>query len=103
MRLSVRFADKWFVIPCGEGENSIQWLVEETIRRSNGANMSEKLPFSAQNFEAVLAQGGGKLDPNDAINEVLKDNDFVHLSGKCDVCTILYSISVQSCVRSIDR
>ncbi|XP_078343287.1 histidine ammonia-lyase-like [Oculina patagonica] len=81
MRLSVRFEGKWFVVPCGEGENSIQWLIEETIRRSNGANGSEKLPFTAQNIEAVLAQGGGKLDANDAIKEVLNDNDFVHLSA----------------------
>lgn len=42
--------------------------------------------------KAVLAQGGGRLNPNDAINEVLNDNDFVHLSGKYsvvfDTCSI---------------
>lgn len=83
MRLSVRLDNKWFVIACGNGGNSIQWLIEETVRRWKRANGSgpQKLHFSAQNIEAVLAQGGGKLDANDAINEVLNDNDFVHLFG----------------------
>lgn len=85
MRLSVQFNEKWYVVPCGEGGNSVQWLIEETIRRSEGASGSEKSPSTAQNFEAVLAQGGGRLNPNDAINEVLNDNDFVHLSGKYSV------------------
>lgn len=78
MRLSVRFNGKWFVVPCGEGENSIKWLIEETVRRSK----AEKLHFTAKALEAVLAQGGGKLDPKDAINQVLNDSDFVRLSGK---------------------
>ena len=82
MRLNVRFNDKWFVVPCGEGRNTVQWLIEETIRRSEGAGGSEKSPLTAQNFEAGLAKGGAMLDPNDAINEVLNDNDFVHITGK---------------------
>lgn len=82
MKLSVRFSDKWFVVSCGEGGNTIQWLIEETIRRSEGTARSEKSPLMAQRYQAVLAQGGAILDPNDAINEVLNDNDFLHISSK---------------------
>lgn len=82
MRLSVRFNNKWFVIPCGEGHNTVQWLIEETIRRSERPGGSEKSPLTPQNLQAVLARSSAMLDPNDAINEVLDDNDFVHLSGK---------------------
>lgn len=82
MKLSVRFNDKWFVVSCGEGGNTIHWLIEETIRRSEGTARSEKSPLMAQRYQAVLAQGGAILDPNDAINEVLNDNDFLHISSK---------------------
>lgn len=82
MKLSVRFNDKWFVVSCGEGGNTIQWLIEETIRRSEGTARSEKSPLMAQRYQAVLAQGGAILDPNDAINELLNDNDFLHISSK---------------------
>ena len=91
MRLSVRFNDQWFVIPCGEGNvNSVQWLVEETLRRWKGQTyLSEKsADFTVQNFEAFLAQSGGKLDLKDTIKEVLNDSDFVHISGKT-LCLIM--------------
>lgn len=111
MRLSVRFNNKWFVIPCGEGHNTVQWLIEETIRRSEGTGGSEKSPLTAQNLQAVLARSGAMLDPNDAINEVLDDNDFVHLSGKYSVVqdsAHLYSAylldhSLESFFHSFDR
>ena len=94
MRLYVRFNDKWFVVPCGEGHNTVQWLIEETIRRSEGAAGSKKAPLTAQNFEAGLAKGGAMLDPNDAISEVLDTNDFVHLSGEYGVriCDFAFNI-----------
>lgn len=77
MRLSVRFNGKWYVIPCGDGVNSIQWLIEETIRRSK-----ENATVPANNFEAVLAQSDGKLHLKDPIREVLNDSDFVYISGE---------------------
>jgi len=79
MRLSVRFNGKWIVVPCGQGENSIQWLIEETIHRSD---VCEKSHFTAENFKVVLAQSGGKLCLKDAIKEVLNDSDFVHISAR---------------------
>ncbi|RMX52943.1 hypothetical protein pdam_00010932 [Pocillopora damicornis] len=76
MRVSVRFNGKWFVVPCGEGKTSIQWLIKETLRRACDTNDSEKC---AKDFEATLAQSGGSLHPNDSIYEVLNDSDFVHI------------------------
>ena len=91
MRLSVRFNGKWFVIPCGEAKvNSVQWLVEETIRRSK-EQAEKSADFTAQNFEVVLAQSGGKLELKDTIKEVLNDNDFVHISGE-SLCSIMACI-----------
>lgn len=76
MRVSVRFNGKWFVVPCGEGKTSIQWLIKETLRRACDTHDSEKC---AKDFEATLAQSGGSLHPNDSICEVLNDNDFVYI------------------------
>lgn len=77
MRLSVRFNDKWLVIPCGEGDKSVAWLIEETMRRSETPNL-----WTAQNYNAVLVESGGTLRANDPIKEVLNDSDFVHISNR---------------------
>ncbi|XP_015777988.1 PREDICTED: histidine ammonia-lyase-like [Acropora digitifera] len=77
MRLSVRFNDKWLVIPCGEGDKSVEWLIEETMRRSETPNL-----LAAQNYKAVLVESGGTLRANDPIKEVLNDSDFVHISNR---------------------
>lgn len=77
MRLSVRFNDKWLVIPCGEGDKSVAWLIEETMRRSETPNL-----WTAQNYNAVLVESGGTLRANDPIKEVLNDSDFVHISSE---------------------
>lgn len=76
MRLSIRFNDKWIVVPCGGGENSVEWLIEETLQRINDKT------HAPQNYEAVLVQSGGKLERTDCIKEVLKDSDFVHILEK---------------------
>jgi len=94
MRLYVRFNDKWFVVPCGEGHNTVLWLIEETIHRSEGAAGSKKSPLTAQNFQACLAKSGAMLDPNDAISEVLDNNDFVHLSGEYRVRLYDFSFNI---------
>lgn len=73
MRLSVRFNGKWIVVPCGEGENSVEWLIEETLRRSEDSNLT------AQNYQAVLAESGGILKAKDTIKDVFNDSDFVHI------------------------
>ena len=75
MRLSVRFNGKWIVVPCGEGENSVEWLIEETLRRSEDSNLT------AQNYQAVLAESGGILKAKDSIKDVFNDSDFVHILG----------------------
>ena len=90
MRLSVRFNDKWIVVPCGEGENSVGWLIEEAIRRA------EKENFIAQNYEAVLAQSGGKLERNDAIKDVLNDSDFVHILGESRLLDHVFSFHARN-------
>lgn len=76
MRLSVRFNGKWIVVPCGEGENSVEWLIEETLRRSEDSNLT------AQNYQAVLAESGGILKAKDTIKDVFNDSDFVHILEK---------------------
>lgn len=77
MRLSVRFNDKWLVIPCGEGDKSVEWLIEETMRRSETPNL-----LAAQNYKVVLVESGGTLRADDPIKEVLNDSDFVHISNR---------------------
>lgn len=89
MRLSIRFNNKWIVVPCGGGENSVEWLIEETLQRINDKT------HAPQNYEAVLVQSGGKLERTDCIKEVLKDSDFVHILGESNNYFVFLAVHSQ--------
>lgn len=75
MKLSVRVRGDWFAVPC-KGTEKVTWLGEESLRRyykskSRTGHAQEKV------YEVRKAKGAAILDPDDAIRDVLDENDFV--------------------------
>ncbi|KAI8745510.1 histidine ammonia-lyase [Biomphalaria glabrata] len=84
MKLSVRLRGDWFAVPC-KGSDTIRWLGEETLRRfyknraSLGGRTVEKV------YEVRKAKGGALLDFDDAIKDVVDDNDFITVVLESDI------------------
>lgn len=89
MKLSVRVRGDWFAVPC-KGTEKVTWLGEESLRRyykskSRTGHAQEKV------YEVRKAKGAAILDPDDAIKDVLDENDFVTVGkgiGKIHTHTI---------------
>ena len=80
MKLTIHFKGQIYVVPCGSGDKSIQWLKEETVRRSEKLN-GVASELSANLLEARLKQTHGLLMEDDCISDVLDDNDLVYISS----------------------
>ena len=68
---------EWLRVPCHDPSRSVQWLGFEALRRyrqAKGLEGDEEACFTLR-----TCQGGERLHPDDAINDVLKDKDFVEL------------------------
>lgn len=83
MKLSVRVRGDWFAVPC-KGTEKVTWLGEESLRRyykskSRTGHAQEKV------YEVRKAKGAAILDPDDAIKDVLDENDFVTVVLDSDI------------------
>lgn len=83
MKLSVRVRGDWFAVPC-KGSDTIRWLGEETLRRyykqkGSSGRAAEKV------YEVRKAKGGALLDLDDAIKDVIDDNDFITVVLDSDI------------------
>jgi len=84
MKASCRVRGDWFQVPCKSGKN-IKWLGEEALKRY----LKLKPPSFVPNRDEVVSDirkttGGAILDPEDKIEEVLDDNDFVSIVLETD-------------------
>lgn len=92
MKLSVRVRGDWFAVPC-KGTEKVTWLGEESLRRyykskSRTGHAQEKV------YEVRKAKGAAILDPDDAIKDVLDENDFVTVGKGILIMHILRSCNV---------
>ena len=91
MKLSVRVRGDWVAVPC-KGNDKIAWFGEEALRRyykaKNVEFQSEKV------FEVRKAKGGAILDKDDAIKDVLDDNDFVTVGKGLELAPLKYKCLV---------
>lgn len=82
-RFTVHIRDEWLALPCRDTTNTIQWLGNEALKRyiknkpDNGGISSVK----DIRFVVRRCQGMALLDPDDTIEDVLEDNDFVELGN----------------------
>uniref|UniRef100_A0A3P9N9S0 Histidine ammonia-lyase n=1 Tax=Poecilia reticulata TaxID=8081 RepID=A0A3P9N9S0_POERE len=85
-RFTVHIRDEWVAVACRDTSKNIQWLGQEALKRyiknkpDNGGIVSVK----ETRFLVRRCQGLGLLDADDAIDDVLEDNDFVELAIEGD-------------------
>jgi len=85
MKVSCRVRGDWFQVPAKSGKLTIRWLGEEALKRY----LKLKPPSFVPNREEVVKDirktvGGAILDPEDNIEDVLDDNDFVSIVLETD-------------------
>ncbi|XP_041059179.1 histidine ammonia-lyase [Carcharodon carcharias] len=87
-RFTVHVREEWLTVPCKDTQASVRWLGSEALRRymKNKPDSGGVSPGSSgSGFLVRKCQGLGLLDPDDAIEDVLEDNDFIEVVLKDDV------------------
>ncbi|KAG8192722.1 hypothetical protein JTE90_009745 [Oedothorax gibbosus] len=86
MKVSVRVRGEWFTVPCTVSSATVRYIGEEALRRyckikpesSHVSGREEKI------YQIRKTKGGALLDPDDPVNAVLDDNDFVSVVLETD-------------------
>ena len=76
MKVNVKIRDEWLLIPCKTSKCTVDWLGKEALtryRNIKGYNNSDTVQ------EIRRSQGGSLLFPNDPIEDVIEDNDFIYV------------------------
>ncbi|KAM6437304.1 histidine ammonia-lyase isoform 1-T1 [Liasis olivaceus] len=86
-RYTVHVRGEWLTVPCQTGTSTVRWLGKEALRRyiknkpDNGGFASvEEITFYVR-----CCKGLGLLDQDDALEDVLEDNEFVEVVIQGDV------------------
>jgi len=85
MKISCRVRGDWFQVPAKSGTTTIRWLGEEALKRY----LKLRPPSFVPNRDEVIKDirktvGGAILDPEDMIEDVLDDNDFISIVLETD-------------------
>ncbi|XP_038666834.1 histidine ammonia-lyase-like isoform X1 [Scyliorhinus canicula] len=87
-RFTVHVREEWLTVPCKDTRASVQWLGTEALRRyMKNKPDSGAVSLGNSGFLVRRCQGSSLLDPDDAIEDVLEDNDFIEVVLKDDVMT----------------
>ncbi|CAL1294671.1 unnamed protein product [Larinioides sclopetarius] len=86
MKVSVRVRGEWFAVPCTRSSTTVRFVGEEALRKyqklrpqsSHVSGRDEKI------YQIRKTKGGAILDPDDQVNHVLDDNDFVSVVLETD-------------------
>ncbi|GCB83367.1 hypothetical protein scyTo_0023670 [Scyliorhinus torazame] len=85
-RFTVHVREEWLTVPCKDTQASVQWLGTEALRRYlKNKPDSGAVSLGNNGFLVRRCQGLSLLDPDDAIEDVLEDNDFIEVVLKDDV------------------
>ena len=85
MKISCRVRGDWFHVPCKSNKLTIRWLGEETLRRFLKLRPPSFVPNREEKVHDIRKTlGGAILDPEDKIEDVLDDNDFVSIVLETD-------------------
>ncbi|GCC40089.1 hypothetical protein chiPu_0024293, partial [Chiloscyllium punctatum] len=68
-------------VPCKDTSVSVAWLATEALRRyvKNKPDSGGMRPGSSPRFMVRRCQGLGSLDLDDAVHDVLEDNEFIEI------------------------
>ena len=84
MKISCRVRGDWFHVPCKTAAN-VRWLGEEALRRYLKLRPPSFVPNrDEQVHEIRKTLGGAILDPEDTVQDVLDDNEFVSIVLETD-------------------
>uniref|UniRef100_A0A4W3JUT8 Histidine ammonia-lyase n=1 Tax=Callorhinchus milii TaxID=7868 RepID=A0A4W3JUT8_CALMI len=80
-RYTVHVRSEWLTVPCKDTCSTVLWLGREALRRyvKNKPDNGGLDCVADVTFLMRRCQGQGLLDPDDAIEDVLEDNDFVEV------------------------
>ena len=76
MKLFIHYKDAWNVLPCGDGENNVSWIISE---------LKTRLQIQDGEIVCQIMLGNGEpcqLNKDDRIKDVLQDKDFVYLGKR---------------------
>ena len=86
MKLTVHYKHQIHMVPCGNGNNPIKWLKEETIRRCKKTGLLTDEDDTSDKYvdslEVRLKQTHGLLMDDDLICDVLDDNSLVYIASR---------------------
>ncbi|XP_007907254.1 histidine ammonia-lyase-like [Callorhinchus milii] len=98
-RYTVHVRSEWLTVPCKDTCSTVLWLGREALRRyvKNKPDNGGLDCVADVTFLMRRCQGQGLLDPDDAIEDVLEDNDFVEvvITGDDSRATEFNSLSTQ--------
>ncbi|XP_060699262.1 histidine ammonia-lyase isoform X3 [Hemiscyllium ocellatum] len=80
-RFTVHVRGEWLTVPCKDTSVSVAWLATEALRRyaKNKPDSGGMRPGSSPRFMVRRCQGLGSLDLDDAVRDVLEDNEFIEI------------------------
>ncbi|XP_043569233.1 histidine ammonia-lyase-like isoform X2 [Chiloscyllium plagiosum] len=80
-RFTVHVRGEWLTVPCKDTSVSVAWLATEALRRyvKNKPDSGGMRPGSSPRFMVRRCQGLGSLDLDDAVHDVLEDNEFIEI------------------------
>merc|ERR1719193_113876 len=85
MKISCRVRGDWFQVPCKSNKLTIKWLSDDALRRYLKLRPPSFVPNRDENVHEIRKTlGGAILDPEDRIEDVLDDNDFVSIVLETD-------------------
>lgn len=72
---------EWLTVPCQSGASTVRWLGKEALRRyvKNKPDNGGFASVEEVTFYVRCSKGLGLLDQDDALEDVLEDNEFVEV------------------------
>jgi histidine ammonia-lyase len=85
VKISCRVRGDWFHVPCKSNKLTIRWLGEEALKRYLKLRPPSFIPNREERVHDIRKTlGGAILDPEDKIEDVLDDNEFVAIVLETD-------------------
>ncbi|ETE65791.1 Histidine ammonia-lyase [Ophiophagus hannah] len=86
-RYTVHVRGEWLTVPCQTGTSTVRWLGKEALKRyiKNKPDNGGFASVEEVTFYVRCCKGLGLLDHDDALEDVLEDNEFVEVVIQGDV------------------
>lgn len=84
MKVLVHYNDDRYIIPCGDGKKTVEWLINETVARANRS----KVEISTVTLQARIHENNGILFREDKIVDVLEDNSLIYIGINYYICNL---------------